>query len=198
LREFSRRTTDELRAALPLRLALPALEPFLAENVAKEIRKDALVIRHAAAALAAGERPGPGAAHPLLVAAREVDRAFLARVGAFPVRIRIRYEGIEPLRLQRIELGLDTAYRILEAWQAGRRLRQAFAPGELQRRMFELLKLYARETLALSDSVQLPGILAPLRRRVAQRLEEAMMHAARTLTAATQGKAGRMRPFHGR
>ncbi len=32
LREFSRRTTEELRAALPLRLALPALEPFLARE----------------------------------------------------------------------------------------------------------------------------------------------------------------------
>jgi hypothetical protein len=187
-----------LRAALPVRLALPALEPFLAENVAKEIRKDARVIRQAAAALAAGERPGPGAARQLLAAAREVDREFLARVGAFPLRIRISYEAIEPLRLQRIELGLDTAYRILQAWHSGRRLHQAFAPGELQGRMFDLLTLYARETLALSGSVQLPGILAPLRGRVAQRLEQAMMQAARTLTAAAQGKTGRIRPFSGR
>lgn len=187
-----------MRAALPLRLALPALEPFLAENVNKEIRKDARVIQQAATALTAGERPGPGAARQLLGAAREVDREFLARVGAFPLRIRIRYEAIEPLRLQRIELGLDTAYRILQAWQAGRRLHQAFAPGELQRRVFDLLRLYARETLALSDSVQLPGILAPLRARIAQRLEQAMMHAAHTLTAAARGKPGRIRPCHGR
>jgi hypothetical protein len=188
-----------LRAVLPLRLALPALEPFLAENVSKEIRKDARVIQQAATALAAGERPGPGAARQLLGAARELDREFLARVGAFPLlRIRIRYEAIEPLRLQRIELGLETAYRILEAWQAGRRLQQAFAPGEMQRRVFDLLRLYARETLALSDSVQLPGILAPLRGRIAQRLEQAMMHAARTLTAAAPGKPGRIRPFQGR
>jgi len=177
---------------------LPALEPFLAENVAKEVRKDAMVIGRAATALAAGERPGPGAARQLLAAVRDIDREFLARVGAFPVRIRIRYEGIEPLRLQRIELGLDTAYRILDAWRGGGRLRQAFAPGELERRIFDMLQLYARETQALSDSVRLPGLLAPLRERVAQRLLEAMTHAARTLTAAAQGKTGRIRPFGGR
>jgi len=58
-----------LRAALPLRLALPALEPFLAENVAKEVRKDALVIRRAGEALA------PGAAREILAAARASVRA---------------------------------------------------------------------------------------------------------------------------
>jgi hypothetical protein len=186
-----------LRAALPLRLALPALEPFLAENVAKEARKDALVIRQAAAALAAGERPGPGAARELLAAAREIDRAFLARVEVFPVRLRIRYENVEPLRLRRIELGLDTAYRILEAWRGGNRVREAFAPGELERRMLDMLTLYAKETQALSESVQLPGILAPLRERIARRLAEAMTRAARALVQGRRprGKPGRIRPF---
>jgi len=167
-----------LRAALPLRLALPALEPFLAENVAKEVRKDALVIRRA------GEAPAPGTAREILAAARAIDREFLSRVGAFPVRIEIPYERIEPLRLRRIELGLDTARRILDAWRQGRRLRAAFAHGELERRLFEMLLLYAEETQALSHAVRLPGLLAPLRERVAQRLRDAMARAARTLVQA--------------
>lgn len=167
-----------------MRLALPALEPFLAQNVAKEVRKDALLILRAGEALAAGEPPGPGAARQLLAAAREIDREFLARLGGFPVRIEIRYDAIEPLRLRRFELGLDTAYRILDAWRRGGRLRDAFVPGELERRLFEMLQLYAEETQALSHSVRLPGILAPVRERVAQRLREAMTHAARTLARA--------------
>jgi len=80
-----------------LRLALPALEPFLEENVAKEARKDALVIQRA------GEAPAPGAAREILAAARAIDREFLARVGAFALRIQIPYERIEPLRLRREE-----------------------------------------------------------------------------------------------
>jgi hypothetical protein len=168
------------------------LEPFLAENVAKEVRKDALVIRRAGEALAAGEPPGPGAARQLLAAARDIDREFLARIGGFPVRIEIRYDAIEPLRLRRMELGLDTAYRILEAWRHGRRLRAAFVPSEFERRLFEMLQLYAEETQALSHSVRLPGILEPVRERVAQRLREAMSHAARTLAraAAAAGQNG--------
>jgi hypothetical protein len=154
------------------------LEPFLAENVAKEVRKDTLVIRRAGAGRTRGD------AREILAAAREIDRAFLARIGDAPVRIEIPYDRIEPLRLRRIELGLDTAHRILEGWRHGRRVRDAFAPGELERRVFEMLQMYAEETQALSHAVRLPGLLAPLRERVAQRLREAMIDAARTLTQA--------------
>ena len=171
-----------MRAALPLRLALPALEPFLAENVAKEVRKDALVIRRA------GEAPASGAAREILAAAREIDREFLARIGGSPVRIEIAYDRIEPLRLRRIELGLDVARRILEAWRHGRRLRETFAAGELEQRLFEMLQLYAEETQALSHSVRLPGILEPVRERVARRLREAMTRAARTLARVAPAK----------
>ena len=47
LATYSRRTTTALRAALPLRLALPHLEPVLALNVEKEVEKDRLVILRA-------------------------------------------------------------------------------------------------------------------------------------------------------
>lgn len=180
-----------MRAALPLRLVLPALEPFLAENVAKEVRKDALVIRRAAEALAAGAPPAPEAARQLLDAARAIDREFLARVDGFPVRIDIPYERIEPLRLRRIELGLDTAYRILDAWRRGGRLRDALSAEEAERRVFAMMRLYAEETQALSDGVRLPGLLAPVRERLALRLVEAMTGAARSLAreVARMGRA---------
>jgi hypothetical protein len=175
LRRFSRHTIEDLRAALPLRLAMPALEPFLEENVAKEARKDALVIGRA------GAPPSPQAARELLAAARVIDREFLERIEGFPVRIAIPYERIEPLRLRRIELMLDTARPILEAWRQGRRVRDVVTRSELQRRLQEMLRLYAEETVALSGSVRLPVVLEPLRVRLAQRLREAMERAARSL-----------------
>ena len=150
----------------------------------KEARKDALVIRRAAEAVVAGVPPAPGTARELLAAAREVDREFLARTGAFPVRIDIRYEGIEPLRLQRMALGLDTAYRILEQWGRRGRVREAFTAEEIERRLFEMLRLYADETQALSLGVRLPRLLAPLRDRIAERLRQAMIHAAKSLARA--------------
>jgi hypothetical protein len=45
LAAYSRRTIESLRAALPLRLPLRHLEPVLALNVGKDVRKDALAIR---------------------------------------------------------------------------------------------------------------------------------------------------------
>lgn len=155
---------------------LPVLEPFLEENVAKEVRKDALVIRRAAEPQAAGD------AREILAAAREIDQQFLARLRGLPVRIEIPYERIEPLRLRRIELGLEAARRILQAWRQGRRMRASFAAGELERMVFEMLCLYAEETQALSHSVRLPVLLEPLRERLAHRLHEAMSNAARALS----------------
>ena len=166
-----------------MRLALPALESFLAENVEKEVRKDARVIRCAAAAVGAGAVPAPEAVRQLLAAAREIDREFLVRVSRFPVRIDIQYGELEPLRLRRIELGLDLAYRLLEAWSRGRKSRSAIPRDDFARRIRELLELYALEVLVLSRSVGLPGPLAALRERIAQRLRQEMSEIARTMAA---------------
>lgn len=172
LEAFSRRTTERLRAALPLplRIALPRLEPFLAANVAKEARKDALTIRRAGEALAVGERPGPGTVQRIFEATQEIDRDFLRTIDRFPVRIRIPYDRIAPLRLQRIERVFDFAYRILRQWRAGCRLRDAFGKEELEQGLLKILELYVQESLALSHSVSLPALLEPVRERLARSL----------------------------
>ena len=170
-----------MRAALPIRVGLPALESFLAENVEKEVRKDARVIRCAAVAVAAGTAPPAEAVRQLLAAARETDREFLARVSRFPVRIDIPYGELEPLRARRIELGLDLAYRVLQAWSRGDKSRSAIPGRDFAERIRELLELYALEVLVLSRSVGLPGPLAALRERMAQRLREEMAGIARAM-----------------
>ena len=166
-----------------MRVGLPALEAFLAENVEKEVRKDARVIRCAAVAVAAGAPPPREAVRQLLAAARETDRDFLARVSRFPVRIDIPYGELEPLRVRRIELALDLAYCLLHAWNRGEKSRSALPRSDLARRIRELLELYALEVLALSRSVGLPGPLAMLRERIAQRLRGEMAEVARAMAA---------------
>ncbi|TAN54256.1 MAG: hypothetical protein EPN19_07070 [Betaproteobacteria bacterium] len=194
LESFSRRTTGALRAILPLRLALPRIEPFLALNVAKEVRKDAIVIRRAAQALARAAPPDAALARQILEEVRAIDREFLGAAARFPVRIEIPYARIDPLRLRRIGRGLDLAYRILESWRGGRRLREALAREELERRLRELLELYAEETQALSHSVQLPGLLAALRERLARGLQRVMNEAALQLARETAHAVHRQRP----
>ncbi len=178
LEAFSRRTVDELRAALPVRLALPHVERVLALNVAKEAQKDALVIRCSAQALAAGAPPGPETVARLLDETKKIDSTFLDRVSTFPVGVRIRYEEVAPVRAQRIERLLSTAYRILDAWRTARGLRTAlwasYPQPELERELHEMLKLYALETNALSRSVRLPALLTPLREQLASGLYRVM------------------------
>ncbi len=187
LEAFSRRTVDTLRATLPVRLALPHVERVLALNVGKEAQKDALVIRCSAEALAAGSPPGRETVQRLLDETKKIDRAFLDRIGTFPVGIRIRYEDVTPVRAQRIERLLSTAYRVLNAWRAGRGIRRvlraSYPQPELEHDLHEMLKLYALETNALSRSVRLPLLLTPLRDQLASGLYRVMNSTAMRLAS---------------
>jgi hypothetical protein len=204
LEAFSRDTTGRLRAILLLRVALPRVESFLADNVAKEARKDALVIRHAGGTLGDTRLPEADAVRALLEAAREIDRNFLDRVGHFPVRIAIPYERIEPLRRRRVERLLELSHRILRRWRAGGRLRDEFTHDELRQHLQEILDLYVEETVALEHSVRLPALLVPLRERLAQALRHVMREVAARMASdlagavhrrgqatATRGRAGK-------
>ncbi len=193
LEAFSHRSTHALRAILPLRVALPRIEPILALNVAKEVRKDALVIRRAAASPRVAAEARRRLALQLLEEVRAVDRDFLGDVARFPVRIEIPYRRIDPLRLQRIEQGLELSWRILEIWSAGDKLRARMPREEFERALRGILLLYAQETQALSDSVRLPGLLAALRERLARGLLRVMSDAAAQLAADAARRVHRRR-----
>jgi len=185
LAAFSSRTTSELRAALPLRLALPHVEPLLELNVQKEIRKDALIIRHAGQN---GACPAESElVRALFLQTKKIDQDFVARVGAFPLRIVIPYAEIEPLRVDRIKRVLASTDRILGAWREHARLRgalrAAYSQSELESTLRQILDLYARETRALTRSVRLPLLLEPLRERIAQHLLTIMRGAGAHLAA---------------
>jgi len=157
------------------------IEPVLAENVAKEIRKDTLVIRSAAQCLASGKPPGAQEAERLLAQARDIDRQFLEGAAGLPLRLEIPYARIEPLRLRRIEQGLDLAYRVLEAWQHGGRLRDALPAPELERRLRDMLALYCEETAELGRGVRASGAISALRERAAGALRDSMHDVAQQL-----------------
>jgi hypothetical protein len=198
LETYSHRTTDALRAALPLRIALPRIESFLALNVDKEVRKDALVIRRAGEALHHAVPPDSVMVRQIFHATQEIDRAFLARVSGLPIGIVIRYEEIEPIRMRRIERLLGAAHAILGCWPQRRSLRAVlrsnYSRAELEQLLHELLRLYAQETQALSRSLRLPALLVPLREGIARSLYQIMnataIALAREITAGVH-RAGR-------
>lgn len=182
---YSRRTTAALNAALPLRLALPHLEPVVAANVDKEVKKDTLVILRARELMKTGPLEWNEVLPQLLQATKEVDRAFLSRVGAFPVDIVICYEEIVPVRTRRMKLLYDAALKILSARDRGLRLRGAvqasFSRDEFAQLLEQLFGLYAEETRCISRSVRLPMFLIPLREFIAQELLKVMIRVARPL-----------------
>ena len=185
LSAYSRRTIQTLRAALPFRLAIPRLEQFLAHNLGKEIEKDTLVIAQAAAAHAAGTALDRAVYARVLASARAVDQRFLAQAAAFPVSIHVAYEEIEPLRMQRMQRLAAATMAFLDSSVAGRGLRRslrsAWTREALEKGLREILVLYAQEAMVLSRSVRLPGPLALVREKVAQRLLRIMEEAAGTV-----------------
>ena len=185
LHAFSRRTVAALRAALPLRLALPHLEPVLALNVGKEVDKDTLVILRAGELATGATVDRDVVLQQLLQATKEIDTRFLARVGRFPVGIVVRYEEIAPVRTRRITLLHDAAAKILAAQDSQHHLRDAiqasFSREDLAQLLYELFRLYAEEIRSLSRSVRLPGPLVPLRELIAQELLNVMLRVARPL-----------------
>ncbi len=182
---YSRRTTAALNAALPLRLALPHLEPVVAANVDKEVKKDTLVILRARELMKTGPLEWNEVLPQLLQATKEIDSQFLSRVGAFPVDIVICYEEIVPVRTRRMKLLYDAALKILSARDRGLRLRGAvqasFSRDEFAQLLEQLFGLYAEETRCISRSVRLPMFLIPLREFIAQELLKVMLRVAQPL-----------------
>lgn len=182
LHAFSRRTIAALRASTALRLVLPHVEPLLALNVSKEVRKDALALHAAALAAARGVAPDAESAQRVLEASKQIDREFLRRLDDFPVRLRISYARVAPVRLRRIERLLESAYRLLAHWPPRTPLRaviqREYSAEDFEQRLRAMLQLYAEEARALASAVQLPALLAPLAERLGRRLESTLSEVA--------------------
>jgi hypothetical protein len=188
LAAYSVRTSRALADALPVRMAIPHIEAVLAFNVGKEIEKDTLVIREAARAAAFGKEVTADTVRHVLRAARDIDRAFLGRIGRLPLGIVIPYEEIEPVRRRRVERLAQAAHRMFSAWPEGAGLRtalqQSYTRAELEGWLGEWLRLYAAETQVLSRAVRLPVLLVPVRERIASGLYRVMHDVAARLAHA--------------
>lgn len=196
LRLYSRRTLVALRSALPMRLALPHLEPVLVLNVGKEIEKDSAVILDAGLGpVAEGDQERRLA--DLLRLTKDIDRRFLDNVGRFPVEIVVRYDEIIPFRTRRIRLLHDAATRILVGQDGADSTREAlvacYAQEDFARLLHESFRLYAEEVRSLSRSVRLPGPLVPLREMIARELLDVMLRVAWPLAREVAALAWRRR-----
>ncbi len=182
---FSRRTVEGLKSYTLFRLALPPFQSFLNINVGKEVEKDRLVILQAADLHRSGTEPDPDHVAALLQQAREIDQTFVRKAAMFPIDIRIRYRDIEHYRQQRIELLLQTSYRILTQWQGVSSFRAAvnklYDEVQFRELLHDILGLYALETRMLSRSVRIPHLLSLARDAVTQIITNIMEQEAEAL-----------------
>ncbi len=185
LQAFSQRTVEGLKSHTLFRLALPPFQSFLDINLSKEVEKDRTVITRAFELHQSAIQPGPDHVATLLQEARKIDQTFLRKATVFPIDIQIQYQDIEQYRQQRIELLLQTSYRIFNQWQDVNSFRKAiyelYNEKQFQDLLHNLLRLYARETRMLSRSVRLPSLLSLARDSVTQTITDVMQQAAEVL-----------------
>ena len=185
LQAFSQRTVEGLKSHTLFRLALPPFQSFLDINLSKEVEKDRTVITRAFELHQSAIQPGPDHVAALLQEARKIDQTFLRKATVFPIDIQIQYQDIEQYRQQRIELLLQTSYRIFNQWQDVNSFREAiyelYNEKQFQDLLHNLLRLYARETRMLSRSVHLPSLLSLARDSVTQTITDVMQQAAEVL-----------------
>jgi len=185
LEAFSQRTVEGLKSHTLFRLALPPFQSFLDINLGKEVEKDRTVIARAFELHQSAIQPGPDHVAELLQEARKIDQTFLRKATVFPIDIQIQYQDIEQYRQQRIDLLLQTSYRIFNQWQDVNSFRKAiyglYNEKQFQDLLHNLLRLYARETRMLSRSVRLPSLLALGRDSVTQTIADVMQQTAEVL-----------------
>jgi hypothetical protein len=185
LQAFSQRTVEGLKSHTLFRLALPPFQSFLDINLSKEVEKDRTVITRAFELHQSAIQPGPDHVAALLQEARKIDQTFLRNATVVPIDIQIQYQDIEQYRQQRIELLLQTSYRIFNQWQDVNSFRKAiyglYNEKQFQDLLHNLLRLYARETRMLSRSVRLPSLLSLARDSVTQTITDVMQQVAEVL-----------------
>jgi hypothetical protein len=182
---FSQRTVEGLKGHTLFRLALPPFRSFFDINVGKEVEKDRRIITRAYMLQQSGITPDPGHVATLLQEAREIDQSFLRKAAVFPIDIQIQYQDIEHYRQQRIELLLQTSYRILSQWQNVSSFRAAvnelYSEAQFRALLHDILRLYAMETRMLSRSVRIPRLLSLARDTVTQTITNIMEQEAEAL-----------------
>lgn len=195
MESFSQGTVENLKGYTLFRLALPTFQSFLNINVAKEIEKDRMVIVQAAKTHQSGTEPGPDHVAILLQQVRKIDQTFLHKATAFPINIQIQYQDIEHYRQQRIELLLQTSYRVFAQWQGVRSFRAAvnelYSEAQFRDLLHDILSLYAMETRMLSYSVRIPHLLTLARDAATQTITKVMEQEAETLAKSLAHKVYR-------
>jgi hypothetical protein len=186
--EFSSLCISRLGDHLAFRLLLPVLQHYLDANVFKEIEKDRLIIRQAAAAFERGRDRTAVNVDELFEMTKKVDDEFIRSFSNALFSIRVRYADFAEIRKKRILSFVGMVFDLMQNWQDGLPfgdiVKLTFKEERYTEILREILHLYNIETRILSSCVGFHGPAAKLKDLFAEKLFLTMENTAGEIAGA--------------
>jgi hypothetical protein len=176
--EFSRLCVSSLNNYLPLKLFLASFQHFLDANVLKEIEKDRLIIKHAAANFEQGIGNNDLDINDIFEMTIRIDDEFVKKLSNPLFSVVIRYDDFAEVRKKRIAAFVYMVFDLLRNWHDETPfphiVKTTFAEESYRKVLKEILHLYNVETKMLSNSFTFHGPAGMVKDFFAERLFSTM------------------------
>lgn len=185
--EFSRICVRRLGRHLSLKFFLSLFGHVLDANVHKEIEKDSLIIKHAAAWFDMGKNRTDMDVDGLFGKTREIDDEFIKKLATSLFSIEVRYDDFAEIRKKRILLFANLVFDLLLNWQDtlsfSDNMKNTYPENKYREVLGELLHLYNVETRMLSNSFTFHGPAGKIKDLFAEKLFATMEKTAAEVVA---------------
>ena len=160
MHEFSRLSLDRIKGHSLLSVTISFFSSYMEANVRKEVEKDRLIIREAAAAFSAGRPACDLDLEDIFEKTKKVDKEFLSNLMIPSFSFSVRYSDFADIRIQRIWRISRSVYALLGKWPDGalfaEAAKKAYAGKAFKELIMEILHLYNLETRMLGDAIRSP------------------------------------------
>ena len=160
MHEFSRLSLDRIKGHSLLSVAISFFSSYMEANVRKEVEKDRLIIKEAAAAFEAGRPACDLDLEDIFEKTKKVDKEFLDNLMIPSFSFSVRYSDFADIRIQRIWRISRSVYALLGKWPDGAPFadaaKKAYAGKTFKELIVEILHLYNLETRMLGDAIRSP------------------------------------------
>jgi hypothetical protein len=160
MREFSSRSLHALHDRSLLSVTLSFFSAYLDGNVTKEVNKDELIIREAAAAFETGLPACDLDLEDIFEKTKKIDKAFIEGLMIPSISLSVRYADFADIRISRIWRIARTVYALLANWPESASfndaVRSCYTEAKFKDIITEILHLYSMETRMLANSIRSP------------------------------------------
>ena len=160
MHEFSRLSLDRIKGHSLLSVTISFFSSYMEANVRKEVEKDRLIIKEAAAAFEAGRPACDLDLEDIFEKTKKVDKEFLDNLMIPSFSFSVRYSDFADIRIQRIWRISRSVYALLGKWPDGAPFadaaKKAYAGKTFKELIVEILHLYNLETRMLGDAIRSP------------------------------------------